>query len=162
MRKSATPATLLVAGALMLFAASLAFAHCQIPCGIYTDEMRFAMIEEHLQTIEKSMAQIEELSAAAPVNYNQLVRWVTNKDTHAQEIQDIVNAYFLTQRIKPVAADAGEKYDEYVKSLELLHGLLVNAMKCKQTTDAANVAACRTLLEEFRKLYFKDKEHTHE
>ena len=38
-------------------------AHCQIPCGIYGDEMRFQMLEEHITTIEKSMKLIGELSA---------------------------------------------------------------------------------------------------
>ena len=39
-------------------AAFNAVAHCEIPCGIYTDEMRVQMIEEHCKTIEKSMSQI--------------------------------------------------------------------------------------------------------
>ena len=34
---------------------SQALAHCQIPCGVYTDEMRFTMLEEDFQTIEKAM-----------------------------------------------------------------------------------------------------------
>ena len=33
-------------------------AHCEIPCGIYDDQMRIAMIAEHLATIEKSMQKI--------------------------------------------------------------------------------------------------------
>jgi nickel superoxide dismutase len=38
------------------------------------------------------------------------VRWVTTKETHAQEIQDIVSAYFLTQRIKPAEGDMEADY----------------------------------------------------
>ena len=37
----------------------LAHAHCQVPCGVYTDEMRFGMIEEDLQTIEKAMKDMK-------------------------------------------------------------------------------------------------------
>ena len=41
-----------------LFAASGVFAHCEIPCGIYGDDMRFEMMGEHIRTIEKSMNMI--------------------------------------------------------------------------------------------------------
>jgi nickel superoxide dismutase len=30
-----------------------AAAHCEIPCGIYDDEMRINMVLEHIATIEK-------------------------------------------------------------------------------------------------------------
>ena len=29
--------------------------HCQIPCGIYDDEVRFKLMREHVETIEKSI-----------------------------------------------------------------------------------------------------------
>jgi nickel superoxide dismutase len=130
------------------------WAHCQIPCGIYDDARRFDLIDEHITTVEKSMNQIKELSAAEPVNYNQLVRWVNNKEQHAQEIQDIADYYFLTQRVKPVA-EKDEGYDDYVASLTMLHGILVSAMKCKQTTDLAHVEQLRKLNADYKALYFK-------
>ncbi len=36
---------------IVFFAASYAAAHCEIPCGIYDDEMRINMIAEHITTI---------------------------------------------------------------------------------------------------------------
>jgi nickel superoxide dismutase len=143
------------------FSLTNVWAHCQIPCGIYTDSMRFDMIDEHIATIEKSMQQINELSAAEPVNYNQLVRWINNKDQHAQEIQDIVDHYFMTQRVKSVPEDDGG-YDDYIASLKLLHGMLVSAMKCKQTVDPTHVEALRKLNADYKALYFKDHGHTPE
>ena len=131
------------------------YAHCEVPCGIYGDEARVATMAEHIQTIEKAMAQISKLETETPVNNNQIVRWVMTKEAHAEKIQHIVSQYFMTQRISLDAKGYGKK-------LGALHQILVYAMKCKQTTDPANVAACRGLLDEFRKLYFKDKEHTHE
>ena len=143
-----------------VFFTSSAFAHCQIPCGIYTDDMRIKMISEDLDTIEKSMKQITELSGQEDVNYNQLVRWITNKDEHATKIQDIVNAYFLTQRIQPVdPSDAG--YKDYLNKLELLHHMLVYAMKCKQTVDLENVEKLRSILVAFDKAYFGPDEKDH-
>ena len=96
-----------------------AAAHCQIPCGIYDDELRVQLIEEHITTVEKSMNQIVALGKSNPVDHNQLVRWVGNKEQHAQEIQDIVTAYFMAQRIKPAAHDS-EEQKAYAHKLMLL------------------------------------------
>ena len=76
------------------------------------------------------------------------MRWVVNKEHHADELQHIVTQYFMTQRIKP-----GQ--DKYAEKLALLHGMLIEAMKCKQTTDAAHVARLREQLKDFSKLYFE-------
>jgi len=129
------------------FSISTVSAHCEIPCGIYDDQLRTQLIAEHATTIEKSMIQIMALSKANPTNTNQLVRWVTNKEKHATEIQQIVAQYFMTQRIKPDQ----EKYSE---KLILLHKMLIAAMKCKQTTDLSHVNALRASLKEFEMLYF--------
>jgi len=129
------------------FSISTVSAHCKIPCGIYDDRLRTQLIAEHATTIEKSMKQIMALGKAAPTDTNQLVRWVSNKENHATEIQHIVAQYFMTQRIKPDQ----EKYSE---KLILLHKMLIAAMKCKQTTDLSQVNALRAHLKEFEMLYF--------
>ena len=144
-----------------LFMTNSVFAHCQIPCGIYTDEMRIKMISEDIDTIEKSMKQIKELSGKDQIDYNQLVRWINNKDEHASKIQDVVNAYFLTQRIKPVDASNAASYKDYTNKLVMLHQLIVYAMKCKQTVDLQNVNKLRTLLADFEKAYFGPSEKDH-
>jgi len=128
-------------------------AHCQIPCGIYNDEARFTLLEEHITTIEKSMNQIIELSKEPGEHANQLTRWVLNKEDHADQLAEIVTKYFLQQRIKPADADD----EEYVTKLRLCHGLLVGAMKAKQTTDLQHVAALRDTLGQFRAVYFGEK-----
>ena len=132
------------------FSISNVNAHCEIPCGIYDDQVRTQLIAEHATTVEKSMNQIMELGKANPVNYNQLVRWVSNKEKHATEIQQIVSQYFMTQRIKP-----GQK--KYSEKLIVLHKMLVAAMKCKQTTDLSHVNALQAHLKEFELLYFGDR-----
>jgi len=142
--------------AVMLFfiiflSASYAAAHCEIPCGIYNDQMRIEMIDEDITTIEKAMKQITQLGSQKEINYNQLVRWITNKEYHADKIQEVVSQYFMTQRIKTDA-------DKYEEKLVLLHKMLVAAMKCKQTTDLSHVETLRSLLKSFETLYFG---HTH-
>jgi nickel superoxide dismutase len=96
-----------------MFTTQNIYAHCEIPCGIYADSMRIEIIKEHIRTVEKSMSKIDELSQAGDKNYNQLVRWVVNKEEHAVEIQTIVSEYFLHQRIK-VTEPSYAKYDKYI------------------------------------------------
>lgn len=50
-------------------------------------------------------------------------------------------------------------YDEYVFKLTQLHGMLVQAMKSKQTTNPDHVDELLHLLKQFEKAYFdKDAE----
>lgn len=134
--------------------ASIAYSHCQIPCGIYDDQARFDMIAEHITTIEKSMNEIRKLSEQDKPNMNQIVRWVQNKEEHADELGHIVTYYFMTQRVKPTQKTEGQKYDEYVKKLILLHKILISSMEAKQTTALANVEKLKGLSEEFHSVYF--------
>ena len=129
-------------------------AHCQIPCGIYNDPMRFAMLEEHIVTIEKSMNSIAELSEDPAEHANQLVRWTINKEKHADEFADIVTKYFLQQRIKPVESLETPAAEKYVEKLRLCHEMLVASMKAKQTTDLEHVEQLRSQLAKFHKAYF--------
>ena len=130
------------------------YAHCEIPCGIYADSVRITMIKEHITTIEKSMKQIEEISQSSKPNYNQLVRWVMNKEEHAKKIQEIVSQYFLDQRIKIVDEGQKDAYAKYQKHLELLHKMSVYSMKCKQTTDLGFIEKMRATVADFEQAYF--------
>jgi nickel superoxide dismutase len=126
--------------------------------------MRLDMIGEHITTIEKSLKMIAELSKDEDQNVNQLVRWIGNKEKHAQEIQTIVYQYFMTQRIKPAAEEQADKHEKYVKELRLLHEMLIAAMKSKQSLDTQNVTKLRALLSDFRTSYLGEqamKEHAH-
>lgn len=132
---------------------SLAYSHCQIPCGIYDDEARFTEIAEHITTIEKSMKQIELLSNQGKANMNQIVRWVNNKEAHADELSHIITYYFMAQRTKTASESDVQEYGKYVRKLTLLHEMLVTTMKAKQTTDLENVAKLRTLLDRYHDAY---------
>ena len=136
--------SLVLPGILLLF--SLAAAHCEIPCGIYDDEMRIEMLREHITTIEKSMNQVILLEKDANRKANQLTRWVMNKEQHADELQEIVSQYFMTQRLTPDAKD-------YASKLQFLHEMLLAGMKSKQTTDLGQVKRLRELVDMFEKAY---------
>jgi len=135
------------------------FAHCEIPCGIYEDSLRASLISEHITTIEKSMKMIIKLSEEANPNYNQLVRWVVNKEEHAKKIQEIVSQYFLHQRVKITDTSDKDKFAKYVSLLTTLHEISVYSMKVKQSTDLANVEKLRSSLDAFGKVYFNSHKH---
>ena len=138
---------------LLVFSSVSVFGHCEIPCGIYGDEARFKAIAEDLKTIEKSMIQIQSLALDPNNHLNQVVRWVNNKEKHADHIRDTVAQYFLAQRIKvPAAGDAAAE-EVYSQKLSLLHKMVVSAMKCKQTVDTENVKNLHKYLDQFQKLY---------
>jgi nickel superoxide dismutase len=128
-------------------------AHCQIPCGIYDDPARFVAVLEHVTTIEKSMKQIEELSKAEKPNSNQLVRWVNNKEEHADKLTEIVTFYFMAQRVKPTGTENKVAREKYLREITLLHQMIVSAMKAKQTTDLQVCATLRELTGQFKESY---------
>ncbi|MDT8388971.1 MAG: superoxide dismutase [Ni] [Lentisphaeria bacterium] len=153
------------AGFFALLASQTALSHCQIPCGIYGDRTRFTLLREHVQTIEKSMLKIVDLEQAEKLNGNQLTRWVNTKDEHADELTRIITYYFLTQRVTPVPDGDSQERKDYLKKLELLHTIMVESMKSKQTTDTAHTQALMSLINDFEKLYFgetPDHDHDHD
>ena len=112
---------------------SLAMAHCQVPCGIYGDQLRFEQMLEDEHTIAKAQAQINEMTDGeiTAQKVNQMARWVAAKEDHATKIQNTIAAYFMAQRIKADNKD-------YVKQLTAAHAVMVAAMKCKQSADPAS------------------------
>lgn len=131
------------------------YSHCQIPCGIYDDPMQFKIMKENITTIEKSMTMINKLSEETPNNYNQIVRWVNNKDAHADEFMESITGYFMAQRVIPVEQDKPMIHNQYVRQIAILHKLLITAMKTKQSTDLQLIKDLRDQLDNFEKLYFE-------
>lgn len=121
-------------------------AHCQIPCGIYDDDARLKELAEHVTTIRKSVTKILELEKAKDGNANQLVRWVMNKEDHADKISDVVLKYFLAQRIK-------KSQEHYEDKLKALHEIIVLSMKAKQTADLKVVDSLDKAVKAFGELY---------
>lgn len=104
-------------------------AHCQVPCGIYDDYARIKLMLEDSNTVYKAAAKIAELSNNHDAqSQNQSVRWVINKEKHAQNIIDTISDYFLTQRVKSTQQN-------YTSRLIKHHRVIVAAMKAKQNVD---------------------------
>ncbi len=139
-----------------------AAAHCEVPCGIYNDELRIELIKEHIQTIEKAINQITMIQSSGSVNFNQLVRWINTKEKHAELIQEIAEQYFLTQRVKFAEPADTDKYKKYINQLTYLHQLIVYSMKSKQSTELENISKLRNALEKFELAYFGENSHRHD
>lgn len=139
--------------ALGVMISTVAFAHCQIPCGIFDDSLRIKMMYESIYTIEKSMNEINSLSKQNPINYNQLVRWIKNKEMHGEKISHEVYYYFMAQRLTPIPDKGTKEYEKYQTKLELLHQILVKAVEAKQKTDLEIVKTLRELMKKFEDAY---------
>ena len=147
---------------LLVLFLNMASAHCQIPCGIYDDVLRVVSIQEDISTIQKSINKIQELGdyKKSIQNQNQLVRWVNNKESHAQLIQDVISEYFLAQRIKPKYPN-DKDYDKYVMLTTSCQKIIFYAMKCKQNVDVQFVENLSVELESFVDVFLDKhgKEH---
>lgn len=136
--------------------------HCEVPCGIYADQMRFEMMLEDTATIAKAITSIEEFSSGigedppSPKDLNQFSRWVATKEDHATNTQHIVAQYFLTQRIKP-------ENKEYTNQLITAHKVMVAAMKCKQDADPATADSLKNAIYDLYRAYEgKEPDFSHE
>ncbi len=126
--------------------------HCQVPCGIYTDQLRFESMLEDTKTIAKSIGAINDFASSAGegqmsgTSINQVSRWVTTKEDHASHIQEVMASYFFAQRIK---AD----HKDYTGQLASAHRVIVAAMKAKQAADPATAGALKEAIYDFYRAY---------
>ena len=135
--------------------------HCEVPCGIYADQMRFEQMLEDTQTIAKAITTVNDIadgflqSPPDGKTVNQMTRWINTKESHATNTQHIVAQYFLTQRIK---ADN----ENYAKQLAAAHKVMVSAMKCKQDVDPATAKTLKEAIYDLYRAYEGKEPKLHE
>merc|ERR1719235_2923332 len=126
--------------------------HCQVPCGIFSDEGRIASILEDAATIRKAVAQSQDLHKKGGFqDVHQMVRWIITKEEHAEKIMRTVSDYLLAQRVKKEALAE----QEYHKVLALHHAVMIAAMKAKQSADIAAVENLEKAIAALRPVYEK-------
>ncbi|MEM7792490.1 MAG: superoxide dismutase [Ni] [Verrucomicrobiota bacterium] len=134
-----------------LAAPTLSHGHCQVPCGIYDDDARVTAMLEDAATVAKACKMIAELEGKTdPQSMQQVVRWVSNKESHAQKIIITMADYYLTQRVKP-------SQEDYVERLTKHHAIILAAMKAKQNADVKYADALTKAIKEIAVYY----PHTH-
>ena len=136
--------------------------HCQVPCGIYTDQLRFEQMLEDTKTIAKAITSVETISKEigegghTPTNFNQMTRWINTKEDHASKIQKTIADYFLAQRIK-------ESNKDYTSQLVTAHKVIVAAMKCKQDAKPETAETLKkAILDLYRAYEGKEPNFEHE
>lgn len=108
-------------------------------------------MREDAATVEKSIRLIMELAGKSDAqSQNQLVRWVMNKEVHAQKIISSISDYFLTQRVKPDQQD-------YAERLKRHHFVILAAMKAKQNADITVAKSLKESIEALSSYYPEHK-----
>lgn len=129
-------------------------AHCQVPCGIYNDHARVVSMLEDAATVEKAVLLLESLAGKTDAqSLNQSIRWVQNKEIHAQRIIETISNYFLTQRVKPAQ-------DDYAARLRNHHAAIIAAMKAKQNASSDTAQVLRESIQALQ-AYYPALEHSH-
>jgi nickel superoxide dismutase len=144
---------ILIVISVIMLSTGIVRSHCQVPCGIYDDDARFDLIAENIETMEKCNRSIRSLSKQSPLNMNQIVRWIETKETHADSNIEILSAYFLAQRIKPVGTLDSEDYQAYTAMLAQVHQLVIFSSKAKQDVEKASTDTLKAVLAKFKESY---------
>ncbi len=103
-------------------------AHCQMPCGVYHDNMVYDQIDQYVETMYKGMSVLKDSKFHGVHDWNEFIRWVGLKERESDETADLILTYFLQQKIKPGEHDTA-------KRLESAHKLLFYLVGIKQNTD---------------------------
>lgn len=141
----------LVAAVVASIAPRNVMSHCQVPCGIYDDHARVKALIEDGETVLKATTEMAGLVGKKdPQAANQLVRWVSNKEKHAQNIISTMADYFLTQRVKT-------SQEDYVERLKRHHAIILAAMKAKQSADPAQAEALIEAIKGIAEYYPEEK-----
>jgi len=137
-----------------LFSLETAFAHCDIPCGIY--DPTAAQIAAH--TVMRMTQMIEEVSASSkepPFDerkkiISQIARLTKVKEDHVEiikhEIRVIWGDYFKEENMK----DISNLHDKVFKILKL-------ASSAKQNVDIKAAEKLLAAVQEFSEIFYKSK-----
>lgn len=107
---------------------SMVSAHCQMPCGIYHDEMVFDQVDQYVETMVKGISVLQDDKYQNVQDHNVSTRWIMLKEKASDEIADLITVYFLQQKIKPDEKDT-------TKRVLSAHKLLFYLVQIKQMVD---------------------------
>ncbi len=121
-------------------------AHCQLPCGIYHDEVIFGRIDQYVETMYKGVSVLKTNKFNDPKDRNEFVRWVMQKDQASDEAANLILKYFLQQKMKPGDEDT-------TKQLISAHKLLFLTVSIKQGVDLQFVEDFSDEWEKFKLMF---------
>lgn len=124
-------------------------AHCQMPCGVYHDDMVYDQVDQFVETTFKGISVMNESKFSTVKDKNEFVRWVMQKEKMCNDTAELLTTYFLQQKIKPDEADT-------VKKLTAAHKLLFLLVAIKQNTEIEFVKEFNTEWEKFKVMFHRD------
>lgn len=124
-------------------------AHCQMPCGIYHDDMMYDRIDQYVETMYKGVSILKSSKFSDAKERNEFVRWVMQKDQASDEVANLITQYFLQQKIKP-----GE--EDTTKRLIAAHNLLYQTVCIKQAVDLKFVEDFSDQWEKFKLMFHRE------
>lgn len=124
-------------------------AHCQMPCGIYHDDMVYDQIDQYIETMYKGISVLNNNKFNNPKERNEFVRWVLEKDKESDDVAEILNKYFLQQKIKNGEPDT-------VKRLVSVHKLLCTLVVIKQNVDLKFIETFSDEWEQFKLMFHRE------
>lgn len=104
-------------------------AHCQMPCGIYHDDIVFNRIDQYIETIYKGISVMNNSKFSDVREKNEFMRWVIQKEESSNETASLLTKYFLQQKI------AEGKDEGTIKKLQSVHKLLLLLVAIKQNSE---------------------------
>ena len=123
-------------------------SHCQMPCGIYHDDMVYDQIDQYVETMYKCMSVMNHSKFGDAKERNEYIRWVIQKEKSSDEVAALLTQYFLQQKIKVGEADT-------IKRLSAVHNLLVDLVVIKQNVDLKFVEDFSTEWEKFKLMFHR-------
>ncbi len=148
--------------------ARVAWAHCDIPCGIYDPHL--AQLAAH--TVVRMDSLISEVKQAPPTDAdtrNKMIRYVAVKEQHAEivkhELRILWADYFKPEHLqkpKPNKSSAGPSETGVSLGFPDLHNLFWNALKAaskaKQSANPADAEALLDAVNKIAEIFWKTKD----
>lgn len=124
-------------------------AHCQMPCGIYHDNMVYDQIDQYVETMYKGITVLNENKFSTAKERNEFGRWVYEKEHESSDAAELILKYFLQQKIKPGEPDT-------IKRLTSAHKLLFLIVAIKQGVDLETIKEFNAEWERFKLMFHRE------
>lgn len=135
-------------GVTFLFEGALT-AHCQMPCGIYHDDIVFDEIDQYIETMYKGISVMNNSKFDDAKSRNEFVRWVIEKEKASGSVAEWITRYFLQQKIKPGEAETSQK-------LASAHKLLFSLVGIKQNSSVEFVEEFSREWDKFKSMFHRE------
>jgi hypothetical protein len=85
------------------------------------------------------------------------VWWRQEKEKWANQLSKTAT-FFMAHQIEPADKGDGRAYRKYVTEMTLLQEILFYSAQSKKSDALSNIAKLKSLLAEFKKVYFKKRQ----